>query len=124
MPSVLIVDDDEAIRNLLRVLVRRAGFVPTLAEDGEVAINLLADGSFDVVLLDLMMPKVSGYGVLSYLASRHVVSRCVIVLSAAARGDLDALRGHESVAAVLSKPFEATELLHRMFACIGDVATS
>lgn len=58
--NVLVVDDEERFRQTIRRLLERAGHAVEEAPDGETALRLLADGHFDVVLLDLKMPGLSG----------------------------------------------------------------
>ena len=61
MVRALIVDDDEPIRSMLATIVRHHGFAVETASDGGQAIESIARDGFDVVLLDLMMPRVNGY---------------------------------------------------------------
>ncbi|HEY9819863.1 MAG TPA: response regulator, partial [Candidatus Sericytochromatia bacterium] len=80
---VLVVDDNEANRDLLARRVRRQGHAVTLAEDGVQALELIRQEPFDLVLLDIMMPHMNGYQVLEHLKTdptlRHIP---VIVISA------------------------------------------
>src|SRR4051812_21453900 len=66
-PRALIVDDDEPIRSMLARVVEHQGFMVTTAKDGVEAIEQLEHDGFNVVLLDLMMPRVDGYGVLNWM---------------------------------------------------------
>ena len=81
--KVLVVDDDETIRSLLCRLLARRGLVPDTAVDGEHALEKVrTSGDYALIVLDLMMPKLDGFGVLNVLrAERRFVP--VIVLSAA-----------------------------------------
>lgn len=106
-PRVLVCEDDDAIRKLVEVILHRCGCSPELARDGVEAIRALEAGSFSLVLLDLLMPRQSGYGVLSFLENRkpHLLSR-VIVTTAFPHAFNEKL----PVAALLRKPFDVTEL--------------
>lgn len=102
--QILIVDDHPSIRSLLTLIVQRAGFVVETAVDGREAMAKLRERTYSVVLLDLMMPNMSGYEVLEEL--RHFPRRpFVIVITAAALGfsvELDPSIVH----AVIRKPFD------------------
>jgi len=107
---VLIVDDEPDVLLLLRIELEAEGYETLLAADGETALRRIAEERPDVVLLDVMMPVVDGWGVLKGLAAHGSTTR-VIVLSAKANDSdvahaLD-LGAHEYV----TKPFEPAALL-------------
>lgn len=116
---VLVVDDNEMNRDLLARRVRRQGHMVTLAEDGESALELMRSEPFDLVLLDIMMPKMNGYQVLEYLKSdpnlRHIP---VIVISAL--DDINSVVECIELGAedYLSKPFNAVLLTARISNCL------
>ena len=66
-PRVLVTDDDAAIRAPLTAVCKRMGFHCDEAADGDEALRKIQQNIFDVVLLDLMMPKVNGYQVIAAL---------------------------------------------------------
>src|SRR6266567_5158989 len=66
-PQVLVADDDQSIRQLVCTIVRREGFVPDCVVDGLEAIEKLKEHEYSVILLDLMMPRMDGFGVIDYL---------------------------------------------------------
>jgi CheY-like chemotaxis protein len=59
--SVLVVDDDAAVRTLMERVLKRAGYAVVTARHGGEAISQLSDGAFDVILLDMMMPVSNGF---------------------------------------------------------------
>lgn len=65
--SVLLVEDDEALRNMYNLILTRKGFTVDLAQDGEEALTKTRQGGYAVILLDLLMPKLDGIGVLRAL---------------------------------------------------------
>ena len=67
MPNILIVDDEAVVRNVVGALLKQAGYDVTLAEYGLAGYNLAQTGQPDLVLLDLMMPVMDGFEVLSRL---------------------------------------------------------
>jgi DNA-binding response OmpR family regulator len=110
MPRVLIVDDEPDVLLLLRIELEAEGYETLLAADGETAMRRIAEERPDVVLLDVMMPVVDGWGVLRRLSDTGSTTR-VIVLSAKAN-DSDVARALELGAhEYVTKPFDAAALL-------------
>lgn len=110
LPRVLVAEDDPAIRRLLGMTLRRRRMDVHLAADGQEALDALERERWDVLVTDLMMPKVDGWTVVRWLAA-HPQRRpaSVIVVSAA---DRDALRGLDpaTVNAIFFKPFDVLQL--------------
>lgn len=108
---VLVVDDDESIRRLLVAFLRRRGFQPIEARNGREALAAMRAGCADLVLMDLMMPEVSGLDVLQERAAEPALRQIpVIVVTAANKREASAgLRG-QNVCAVLAKPFDFDDL--------------
>lgn len=109
---VLIVEDDSGIADFLQLELEHEGFEVLHAEDGRKALELFESGSPDIILLDIMLPKLNGLEVLHRIRKTSRVP--VIMLTA--RGDtLDKVSGLDSGADdYLAKPFEIEELLARM----------
>lgn len=105
---VLAVDDDDDIQALLKVALR-AGFVVTSAMDGEEALDWMARGDFDVILLDMNLPDMTGYDVLSAARRRRVETPCILLTaenSSAAIAPVLKL----GVASYIPKPINPKEL--------------
>src|SRR5205807_10003183 len=79
MGKVLIVDDEPDVLLLLRVNLEAAGYQTVLAADGETALIKIDESDPDVVLLDIMMPVMDGWGVLRALSERDNAPRVVVV---------------------------------------------
>lgn len=112
---VLVVDDEPAIRALVTKIVERAGYPVDSARDGAEAIERLEDTEYAVIVLDLMMPNVDGYGLIDYIKSSSRRRPAIIVISA---GDTAALRRLDGavVHSILRKPFDIDVL--------GDLITA
>lgn len=109
-PRALVVDDDEPIRTMIARVLARDGFEVESARDGKEAIEVLdSGGDFDFVILDLMMPRVDGFGVLRYLKEHRPDRLSSVVLATAMYSDHIA---SEPVAGVLTKPFDVGDLRH------------
>jgi type II secretory ATPase GspE/PulE/Tfp pilus assembly ATPase PilB-like protein/CheY-like chemotaxis protein len=118
--TVLLVEDEEPLRRVLRELLEREGFTVIEAGDGVLALDEVDRGAPDIVVLDLNLPRLDGYGVLSHLRARPATSQLpVIVLTA--KGDEDSeVRVFEYGASdFLTKPFRPRALSARINALLG-----
>jgi two-component system, OmpR family, response regulator MprA len=112
----LVIDDDIAIRRLVARILERRAFIVETARDGAEGIEKLAGGDFDVIVLDLMMPRVNGAGVLKYLGEYHPAQLgAVIVMSAFGAS---AAQLSPAPAAFLAKPFDVDALVHEVGECV------
>lgn len=111
MIKILIVDDEEPIANLIRMNLNRQGYACVCAYDGQQAADLLEQQPFDLVLLDIMLPKFDGYDLLAFIRPMGIP---VIFLTA--KSDVnDRVRGLKLGAEdYIVKPFEIVELLARI----------
>ena len=113
MRKVLVVDDDAAVRELIRALLESEGYAVDTVEDGALALLHVAADRPDVVVLDVMMPGLDGHAVLARLREHEDGDALlpVVVLTAAA-DDAQAWRAWSGGASYfLAKPFDACELL-------------
>jgi CheY-like chemotaxis protein len=112
---ILVVDDDETIRELLTSVLRRRDLLVDEAADGAEALDLLRQNIYSVVLLDLLMPNTDGFAVLDELDSA-LAPPVVLVITGADRSlikQLDPQRIH----GVVRKPFDADDLADVVVAC-------
>ena len=111
MIKILIVDDEEPIANLIRMNLTRQGYVCTCAYDGQQAADLLEKNQFDLVLLDIMLPKYDGYDLLAYIRPMGIP---VIFLTAS--GDENSVVKGLDMGAddYITKPFRPRELVSRI----------
>ena len=118
--KVLLVDDEDSLRKVMRDLLEREGYAVTEARDGVQALDQVDRVGPDIIVLDLNLPGLDGYGVLSHLRSRPATATIpVIVLTA--KGDEDnEVRVFELGADdFLTKPFRARALSARLEAVLG-----
>ena len=107
---VLVADDDPAIRSLVARVLARRNYEVSTASDGADAIAQLDAGTFDLLVLDLMMPRIDGLGVISHLAKRPNNTPPILVMTAAAPDILRRLP-HDRIAKIITKPFDIDQLL-------------
>ena len=116
LDPILIVDDEEKIRSLVRLYLEREGFVVEEAEDGRVALNKFHSGQFSLLIVDLMMPDIDGWRVCREVRE----SSALPIIMLTARGEeFDRVLGLELGADdYLVKPFHFDELLARVKALL------
>ena len=107
---ILIADDDASIRQLLTTIVRRERLTVDSVDDGEEAIRKLREHEYAVILLDLMMPHVHGFGVIDYLREHPQKNKPVVLVITAYADQKFKRVDPDVVAGVLRKPFEVAEL--------------
>jgi DNA-binding response OmpR family regulator len=109
---ILVVDDDRVIQQLLKVNLELEGYAIEVAEDGEEALDLFDEFRPNLVLLDIMMPKLDGWEVCRRLKQGVDTADVPIVLLSARAQEADVQRGIElGVAAYVTKPFDPIQLL-------------
>ncbi|HVJ98917.1 MAG TPA: response regulator transcription factor [Acidimicrobiia bacterium] len=115
-PLILVVDDEQSYRDALAVALQREGFLVETAADGPEAIARFEAARPSLVLLDVMLPKISGIDVCRELRSR---SRVPIIMVTAKTGEIDAVVGLEVGADdYVTKPFRLRELIARVRAAL------
>jgi two-component system response regulator ResD len=114
--EVLVVDDEWNMRNLLRIYLSKNGFGVTEARNGHEALKLVDQKSFDIIILDVMMPDIDGWEVCGKI--RETKQTPILMLTARTETK-DKVRGLNSGADdYLVKPFEPEELIARVYALL------
>lgn len=109
--KVLVVDDDDAIRTMVERVLRRDHYEVESARDGYEAIEKLTRNDYATVLLDLMMPRVDGHGVLRFLENEHSEPTPPVIVMTANIPVVHDTAEARSVFRVLPKPFDISQLL-------------
>jgi two-component system alkaline phosphatase synthesis response regulator PhoP len=117
MRKILIVDDEDQVRVLLSQVVERAHYAPAnilLAEDGEDALRIATNERPDVILLDLLMPKLNGYDVCRKLREIEGYTPYIIILTA--RGHNNDRQQAQEIGAddFMTKPFNPSRLIQQL----------
>jgi DNA-binding response OmpR family regulator len=114
LKKLLIVDDDREIAELIQIYLSNEGYQTVTAHDGEEALSLLADGTFHLAVLDIMMPKLDGLEVCRRIRKEQEVPIPILMLSARAE-DIDKIMGLMTGADdYMVKPFNPLELVARV----------
>lgn len=113
----LVIDDDVAIRVLVSRILERRSFVVDSARDGAEGIEKLATAQYAVIILDLMMPRIDGAGVLKYLAEFHPAQLPTVIVMTAF-GAKAAEQLFPPPAHLLEKPFDVDALVREVGECL------
>jgi two-component system response regulator MprA len=111
--QILIVDDDPSIRTLLRLVAERRGLAVDVAADGVEALQFLAERRYDLAIIDLMMPRLNGYELVTSMA--RFDERPAVVIATAMTDSLIGLLDAAVVHSIIRKPFDIE--------MIGDLMT-
>jgi DNA-binding response OmpR family regulator len=118
--NILIVDDDDSIRSLLRLVAERRGFTVDVAIDGAEALQRLDECTYDLAVVDLMMPRISGYDLVARM--RDLSERPAVVIVTAMTetliGQLDAAVVHS----IVRKPFDVDAIGGLMTEIVAKIA--
>jgi DNA-binding response OmpR family regulator len=117
---ILVVDDEPDIRRLLDTVLTDEGHEVTLAQDGQHALEIMLKEPPDVLVLDIMMPRLDGYGVLKEMRYAGLRESTKILMLSAKNYEADWLRGYKHGAhQYLTKPFDPDELIEAINKLLG-----
>ncbi|HZN12945.1 MAG TPA: response regulator [Acidimicrobiales bacterium] len=120
MPTVLVVDDDPVIQKLLQVNFEMEGYDVVIAGDGEEGLSLAREERPDLVLLDVMMPKMNGLDVAAAMRADELTQGIPIIMLSAKAQASDVQAGLDlGVNDYVTKPFDPLELLDRVGALLA-----
>lgn len=110
MPTILIIDDEPSITDVVAEVLTDEGYETLIASGGRDALDLLAAHRPDLMLLDLFMPEMSGLDLLARLqADKRLAGIPVVMMTAGVMGDMNL--SHSGPTHVLAKPFNVDDLI-------------
>jgi DNA-binding response OmpR family regulator len=110
--KILVADDSSDIRHLLSAILVEEGHSVTTASDGAKAVEMMAEEAPELLVLDVMMPRLDGYGVLTSMQETGLLSEVKVLILTAKTSEADWARGYKLGAdQYLTKPFGSDELL-------------
>ena len=119
-PRVLVVDDDPPIQTIVADLLKEAGFDVVVASNGAEALGHLQSRVPDVLLTDLKMPVLDGWGLVKLCRTTLALSHLpIVIITAEMKGDLQSLRAL-SVNHVIEKPFDIEHLISTISSLVND----
>lgn len=111
MVHILIVEDDDSISNLLKISTTQAGYQSYIARDGEQALKLMEKYTFDLMLLDIMIPKIDGFELMEYIKERELPTIFITAIIDVHTKVKGLKLGADDY---ITKPFDIQELLARI----------
>lgn len=116
MNKILIVEDEIAISDLIKIALENRGYMCQTAKDGEIASNYIEKNVYDLILLDIMLPKVDGYELLDYIRKSYETPTIFITAKSQTEDKIKGLNlGADDY---ITKPFEIEELIARVEAVL------
>ena len=116
MQRILVVEDDFDIQELLQNFLQETGYEVDIAGDGVEALSIFIDGKYDLILLDIMLPKIDGYGVCELVRKQSDVP---IIMLTALNGEDDQIKGLDlQVDDYITKPFSMPILIRKIAAVL------
>ena len=122
--EILVVEDDLAIRRLVKMVLEREGYRVQEAVDGVEAVLKLGLVDYDVIILDMMMPNLDGFAFMTTLADHDSSRLKKIIVTSAASPALIRERMRGEPFDTLPKPFDIHDLVERVHACIAAQSPS
>lgn len=120
MPNILVIEDEPDIQEMLCVYLREAGYQTASAGDGIQAMELFRGGNWDLVLLDILLPKIDGYGVCELI---RLESNVPVIMLTALDSERDQLKGFDlAIDDYVTKPFSMPVLLRKIAAILRRTA--
>lgn len=115
-PRVLVADDDDGVRTVVKRVLDKEGFEVVAVADGASALSASSEGSFDIAVIDIGMPGMDGFELVTQLRATAKYAQLPIVMLTGAGTDTDIQRGFElGVSDYIVKPFNREDLTARMW---------
>jgi len=112
MAKILVIEDEEAIRDKIMTVLRYEGFETLGAAEGDEGVSAAADTNPDLIICDVLMPRMNGYGALSALRANEKTAAIPVIFLTAAASRADQRKGMELGADdYITKPYTVDELL-------------
>lgn len=128
MARILVIDDDQAIRTTIRLLLEREGHVVVLAEDGRQGLVQFENGQFDLLIVDIFMPGMDGLETVRSIHELRPHVPVIVISGYAFRSSLERVPDFLAMAmkfgavSSLSKPFRPKQLISVVTKCLADAA--
>ena len=120
MKRILIVDDETAIHNILKFILVKNGYKVRVAKNGEDALKKIEEESPDLLMIDVMMPKMSGYDVCERLKEKGIFGQFPIIMLSAKSQEEDIKKASSlGISCYITKPFSPISVINKVKEILG-----
>jgi DNA-binding response OmpR family regulator len=112
--KILVVDDEKPLAKALDLKLTHEGFEAKVAFDGEEALALLEQEKFDLIILDIMMPKVDGFGVMAELKKRGIMTPVIVSSNLSQGEDVEKLKSAGAIDYYIKSDVPIAEVVERV----------
>jgi CheY-like chemotaxis protein len=122
MKKIIIIEDEEILRNLLKKKLENQGYQIEVAEDGEQGIRKIREGSFDLILLDIIMPKMGGFDMLEEMQKDESIPEIPVIVVSNSGQPVEIDRAQKLGAKdwIVKTEFDPQEVINKVQEQIGD----
>ncbi len=113
-PKILIAEDEKSMAKAMGLKFQKSGFDPTLVFDGEEAIAALEKSSFDLLLLDLIMPKLDGFGVLEKIKEKKIKIKVIVTSNLSQEEDIKRAKGLGAVDYIVKSNTQIQDIVNKV----------
>jgi DNA-binding response OmpR family regulator len=118
--KILVAEDEKPIAKAMELKLKNSGFLPTIAFDGEQALKILETEKFDIVVVDLMMPKVDGFGVLTGMKEKGINIPVIVSSNLSQKEDFEKAKELGAVDYFVKSNTPITDLVENIRKIIGE----
>jgi DNA-binding NtrC family response regulator len=120
--NILVADDEQAIRSILKMVLQMAGHTVDVAANGEEVLAMAGKGRFDLVITDILMPRKEGIETILELKKANPALKVIAISGGGRKGGMDFLQVAQKVgaSATIAKPFEPDELVAAVDKCLKE----
>ncbi|MDD5288970.1 MAG: response regulator [Dehalococcoidales bacterium] len=120
MKKILIIDNEPSLRKIIQTNLNASGYSASVAQDGEEGLKLAKSLQPDLILLDIKMPGMSGWDVLTTLHASPKLEHIPVIIMTAFLRDTEETRARKMVAGFMEKPFSVADLLGTVKKALGE----
>ncbi len=119
MKKILIIEDERPIAHAMELKLKKAGFDAQIAPNGEEAVKILEKGEFDLALLDLVMPKLDGFGVLEEVKNKKIKTKIIVTSNLSQDDDIKKAKSLGAIDFLVKSDTSIVGIVERVKSVLG-----